>query len=564
MAFAKFSNMKNIFISAAILTLLITSCKNNSSDNADKDDSTSQPEEKKITKRDYSINTSNSYSDLFLDSTALESFITEKQVDAEVARRMRSFYNARNYQFAWFASDGLTEQARGFWNLHEYATTYGSDTTLKDKELKKRMDRLISEETLTIGESDKSYVNVEFKLTQHFIQYTLNAYDAGYVKRKEMERFIPLKKQDALYLADSLVNKKHKDNKYFEDVNEQYKRLKDQLARYYAIAKNGGWQPVLADAKEYKPGMTAPAVLAIKRRLQVTGEMPAGDTSQVFTDTLSNAVKAFQVRFGYKPDGVVRNPLINEMNVPVTNRIQQILINMDRMRWMPAQPKGNLIQVNIPEFVLHVFENNQKVFDMNVVVGKEGHNTMMFTGNLNQVVFSPYWNVPESIVEKEILPELEKNPNYLQEQNMEVKETVNGLPVIRQLPGEKNSLGKVKFLFPNSFDIYFHDTPAKSLFTKDKRAYSHGCIRLSDPEKMANYVLRGNPEWTPEKINEAMNAGEEKFVKLKNPIPVFISYYTAWVDESGQLNFREDIYGHDAHLAAKMFTNYASEPLGKR
>jgi len=245
------------------------------------------------------------------------------------------------------------------------------------------------------------------------------------------------------------------------------------------------------------------------------------------------------------------------MNIPVQQRIEQILINMDRMRWMPKEPKGDLIVVNIPEFVLHVMENNKKVFDMNVVVGKEGHNTMMFTGDLNQVVFSPYWNVPPSIVKKEILPAIDKNPNYLEEQNMEITGTVDGIPQVRQLPGEKNSLGKVKFLFPNSFDIYFHDTPAKSLFSQSKRAFSHGCIRLSDPEKMANYVLRNNPEWTPEKINEAMNSGDQKFVKVKKPIPVFISYYTAWVDENKTLNFREDIYNHDAELASKMFSNHA-------
>jgi len=226
---------------------------------------------------------------------------------------------------------------------------------------------------------------------------------------------------------------------------------------------------------------------------------------------------------------------------------------MDRMRWLAAQPKGNLLVVNIPEFVLHLYEGNRKVFDMDVVVGKEGHNTMMFNGDLNQVVFCPYWNVPQSIVEHEILPEMEKHPGYLEKENMEVTGNEDGLPVIRQRPGGKNALGRVKFLFPNSFNIYLHDTPAKSLFEKDKRAYSHGCIRLKEPEKLANYVLRNQPEWTPEKIEDAMNSGEQKFVRVKDPIPVVITYYTAWVDEKGQLNFREDIYGHDGNLATKMF-----------
>jgi len=165
------------------------------------------------------------------------------------------------------------------------------------------------------------------------------------------------------------------------------------------------------------------------------------------------------------------------MNVSIEKRLQQLLINMDRMRWMATQPGGNLIVVNIPEFVLHVYEGKRKVFDIDVVVGNEGHNTMMFNGDLNQIVFSPYWNVPPSIVEKEILPAMNRNPNYLASQNMEIVSQDGNLPVIRQRPGGKNALGRVKFLFPNSFNIYFHDTPAKSLFKKDKRAYSHGCIR---------------------------------------------------------------------------------------
>ena len=230
-----------------------------------------------------------------------------------------------------------------------------------------------------------------------------------------------------------------------------------------------------------------------------------------------------------------------------------MLVNLGRMQWIINQPEGQLILVNIPEFKLHVKEGAKKVFDMNVVVVKEGHNTMIFTGNLNQVVFSPYWNVPPSIVTKEILPAIEKNPDYLASQNMEMVNDGGEIPSIRQLPGEKNALGKVKFLFPNSFDIYFHDTPAKSLFSKDKRAYSHGCIRLSDPMKMAQYLLNGT-SWTTEKIQEAMNSGNERYVKLEKPVPVLITYYTAWVDDAGLLHFAEDIYDHDRVVAERMFT----------
>lgn len=550
--------MKTILFYLTLCCSLLAACQNNdnarSGSSGDDSDNNQSGAKKNITKRDYSINASNAYSDLFLDSTAMEKFIAQKKLPDSVSRRMRSFYNARNYQFAWFSSDGLTEQALAFWNLHDYVTTYEDDTSLRDKALQKRMDALIAADDLSVNSSDASYQNTELTLTQHFIEYVQSNYEKGYVKRKEMERFIPVKKEDPMATADSLLNKKHKDDKYFENVSQPYKALKDQLSRYYAIAKNGGWPQITTAKKSLKKGMSDPVIPVIKKRLELTGDMPGTDTSRVFNDSLVTGIQSFQTRMGYKPDGVITAQLIRDMNVPAEKRVEQILMNMGRMRWMPeASGNGQLIVVNIPEFVLHVYEGKQKAFDMNVVVGKEGHNTMIFNGDLNQIVFSPYWNVPPSIVKKEILPKMEANPNYLASQEMEQTGTEGGLPVIRQLPGEKNSLGRVKFLFPNSFNIYFHDTPAKSLFAQDKRAFSHGCIRLSDPVKMANYLLRDNPEWTPDKIEDAMNSGHEQYVKLKKPVPVLITYYTAWVDDNGQLNFRDDIYSHDQKLTSKMF-----------
>jgi L,D-transpeptidase YcbB len=539
--------MKNVFLYTVLISGLFAACQNNGNSQSESDG------KKNVSKRDYSINKSNSYSDLFLDSTAMEKFIVSKKIPDSLANRIRSFYNTRNYQFAWFSGDGMNEQTYAFWNLHDYVTTYDNDTSLKDKKLQKRMDALVAEENLS-PRATTDYINTELTLTEHFIKYILNNYEKGYVKRKEMERFIPFKREDPLALADSILNKKHKDDKYFEDVNAPYKGLKDQLGKYYNIAKAGGWPQVTAIKKSLKKGVSDPVIPAVKKRLEITGEMVGKDSSQVFTDTLENAVKIFQTTMGYKPDGVITAQLIKDMNVSAIERLKQILVNMGRMRWMPTEPSGRLIIVNIPEFVLHVYENKKKAWDMNVVVGKEGHNTTMFTGDLNQIVFSPYWNVPPSIVQKEILPKLASDPGYLASQNMEQTGTdENGVPKIRQLPGADNSLGRVKFLFPNSFNIYFHDTNAKSLFDKDKRAFSHGCIRLAEPEKLAQYLLRDQPEWTTGKIEDAMNSGNEKYVRLKNPVPVIITYYTSWVDDNGQLNFRDDIYSHDQTLGSKMF-----------
>lgn len=541
-------------IFSSVLSILLFSCLSGSREESAGGEAKAA-NTKNITKRDFSITASNAYNDIFLDSSYLENYLAKNEINDTISRRMRSFYNARNYQYAWFASGGLTEQARGFWNMHNYHTTYGNDSLLKDKTLKKNMDRLIAEEELTVSTSNNTIRNTEFKLTEHFILYVMNNIEDGYIKRKEMERFIPAKKQDIMSLADSLLNKKHKDNKYYEDVNESYKLLKEQLAVYYKIASEGGWNTLSAKAKQFKKGSSQPDVVALKKRLQRTGDMKSTDTSQVMNEEVIAGIKTFQSRHGYTPSGILTDDLIRDMNIPVEQRLQQILLNMGRMQWMIQEPRGQMIVVNIPEFILHVKEGKSKVFDMNVVVGKEGHNTMMFSGNLTQVVFSPYWNVPANIVEKEILPAMEKDPHYLEKQEMEIVKSEDSLPVIRQLPGEKNALGNVKFLFPNSFDIYFHDTPSKSLFKKDKRAYSHGCIRLSDPVKMANYLLQDNDQWNAAKIDEAMNSGKEKYVKLPKAVPVLITYYTAWVGDDGLLHFADDIYDHDKNLAKKMFSN---------
>jgi murein L,D-transpeptidase YcbB/YkuD len=537
--------MKKTCALVTSLMLLFISCNNNK--NAD---NKSSRKEIKISSRDYSINKQNAYNDLFLDSLTVENFIAKNNIPDSLARRVRSFYNTRNYQFAWFSSDGLTEQAFGFWSLKNYE----GDTSRSLKRINNRMDDLIANDSLVVNSKDASTINTELLLTENFITFAQNNFEKGYVKRKEMERFIPFKKDDPIHLADSLLNKKHKDDKYFSDINESYKSLTAQLKKYTEIVRIGGWPSIPVSVINVKNGHTSPDIVMVKKFFTVTGDLVSPDTSALYDENLVTAIKNYQERFGYKKSGTLSVSLLKEMSIPAISRVKQILINMNRMRWMPQEPDGRLIVVNIPEFILHVYDGKNQVFDMNVVVGKDGHNTTIFSDKLTTIVFSPYWNVPESIVKKEIQPSMAKNKNYLQDNNMEITGMRDGLPIVRQKPGDKNSLGKVKFLFPNSFNIYFHDTPAKSLFNQDVRAYSHGCIRLSEPEKLASYLLKDNTDWNDEKINAAMNSGDQKFVALKQPVPVFITYYTAWVDANGKLNFRNDIYGHDAEIAGKMFS----------
>ena len=522
-------------------------CKNNQKPKVPKEN---QVAGVKFVDVDLSINKYNAYNDLFLDSGEVGQFIRTEKLDDTIAMAIRSFYNTRNFEFAWFASTGLIEQSLSFRSLYSSE----NDADLFNKSLENRLDRLRIEEDSTIEAKDPSTIKTELQITQRFVQYALKNYASMGISINALGNYIPSRRKNILDLADSVLANNAVNNNYAA-LNESYKALKVPLLKYSAIAKRGGWLPIITESKKLKVGNQNPAIVSIKKRLGMTGELAGNDTSQIFDTELEAAIKAYQVSHGYRASGIVGKDLIKDLNITALARVQQLLINMQRMRWMPTSKEGIRIIVNIPEFVVYIDSGQNTLFQMDVVVGREGHNTTMFSGNLNQVVFSPYWNVPPSIVKKEIIPGLRRDKNYLKKRNMELVGKGGGFPVVRQKPGKRNALGKVKFLFPNSFEIYMHDTPDKGFFNRSQRDLSHGCIRLSDATKMANFLLRNKPEWTPEKILEAMNKGKEQYVSLKVHVPVIITYYTAWVDDKGGLHFADDIYGHDAKMATKMFVN---------
>jgi murein L,D-transpeptidase YcbB/YkuD len=490
--------------------------------------------EVEVTPRNTSITPENAYNNLFLDSSQIANFIRKKNLSQSMGDRMWSFYNSRNYQFAWLDTSGAVEQMAAFRSLY----TYSKDSS-GNKSLDRQIDALVDDDELHVSNTNPTIVNTELELTLRLINY----FKEKKGSMSQLEHMIPAKKYPITELADSMLRTS-------DDVFPAVAPMKGALKSYIRYVKDGGWDTI-ASVKSLKKGQSSPQIPAIKRRLQITGELKDADSSTVFDDALETAVNTFRTTHGLSANGVINDSVIRQLNVPASERLGQIVANMERMKWIPETPEGRLILVNIPAFMLHVMDGKKKLFDMPIVVGKEGHSTTMFSGFLNQVVFSPYWNIPRSIVRKEILPAMDRNPNYLVSKNMEVTGESNGLPVIRQKPGEKNALGRVKFLFPNSYNIYFHDTPEKGLFERDNRAYSHGCIRLKDPVAMAKFVLEDAPEWTDEKIDEAMQSGKQKFVAVKHPVPVIITYYTAWM-EDGALHFADDVYGHDAELLKKL------------
>jgi len=533
---------KKWYYALLILPIAWMSCQGGDADNK---------KIKKWLKRDSTITAQTAFNELFLDSATVEQYITTIGSDSSTARNLRDFYHSRNYQFAWFGKKSLNEQAISFWNLLGSYISLSKDSSLYDKDLSARMVDLMTDTALKLEPS--ALAKTDLALTRRFFLYAQTAY-AGKLEPSDLQWFIPRKKVDALALLDTMLARKGSDVEMWEPLNPMYQALKKKLVQYNTIAEKGGWPSLPQDLKKsIKPGENAAVIKLIKQRLLATGEMQQADTSSLYDSAMVTSVKQAQRSFGLTEDGVIGKALMAELNVPVKQRIEQMLINLERMRWLPETSAPNRIVANIPEFVLHVYEQDKKVFDMNVVVGREGTSTVIFNDQLKYVVFSPYWNVPRSIVKNEIYPAMKRNSNYLARHNMESTGTSGGLPIVRQKPGGSNSLGHVKFLFPNNYNIYFHDTPSKSLFSRDKRAFSHGCIRLAEPEKMANYLLRNDTAWTPTKIKEAMGLTKEKWVTLKEPVPVFISYFTSWVDENGLLNFREDIYGHDKKMASHLF-----------
>ena len=493
------------------------------------------------------ITPANAYSDLFLDTTAVEQYIRTKNVSTADASAIRSFYNYRNGQYAWFHTGGFSEQARGFWNLRdEFKVDSG------DQQFRKRMDTLLNEDTLYVSRFDTSLASAEIALTHAYMQFYNSNRDKLQFSYLSPEKAIPVKKENTLAVADKLVARK--DSQVSAGSSSQYNLIMGKLAQYTAAAKQGGWPQVDASLKKARKNSTSPAITTLKKRLQLSDDY-LNDTSSNFTDSLEVAIKDYQQRHGLKPTGIINDSLIASLNVPVENRIQQLIINLNRAQWMSPIQDSNYIIVNIPDFMLTAYENNAKVLSIPVAVGKQGTNTTIFSGELNQIVFSPTWNIPPSIVKRDIVPAMKSDPGYLRKNDMEIVRRNDSLPEIRQLPGENNTLGKVKFLFPNRYDIYLHDTKAKEVFKQKNRAVSNGCIRLADAETFANYLLVDNDDWSPEKVDAAMNAGKEQFVKLSKPVPVVITYYTAWVDENGKLNFRDDVYGHDRRISQMMFSN---------
>jgi murein L,D-transpeptidase YcbB/YkuD len=344
-----------------------------------------------------------------------------------------------------------------------------------------------------------------------------------------------------------------------------YGQVKAALAHYRELARQpAAALPALpAPQGKVKPGGAYPGAQALYERLVLLGDLPAGaprPADGIYSDAMEEGVRRFQSRHGLLEDGVLGRGTIAALNVPLAKRVRQLELTLERLRWLPDVGPGPLIMVDLPAYRLWAFQNGEAPLEMRVVVGAAVKTeTPLFVSQMRYLEFNPYWNVPRSILDKEILPKLERNPGYLAQNAMEtvppnasVADLRAGRARVRQRPGPKNALGAIKFVMPNAMDIYLHSTPARDLFERSRRDLSHGCIRVELPAALAQFVLGGQRQWTADAIQIALQPGPTRHVELPHPVPVVIFYATAIVDSEGGTRFAADIYGRDTTLEREL------------
>jgi len=364
-----------------------------------------------------------------------------------------------------------------------------------------------------------------------------------------------------------------------------YGTLRQALARYRTLAAQPLWDTPLPPLPGGKlaQGQAYAGIPALTQRLVALGDLPSGTPAPArYTGALVDGVKAFQARHGLEPDGVIGADTFTQLKTPLSDRVRQISLTMERLRWTPLTEGRRMIVVNIPEFVLRAYELHDGQLDirleMKVIVGKAlDTRTPLFKEDMRYIEFSPYWNVPPSIARAETIPRLRRDPGYFTRQGFEfvsngkaittlsdanLDAVLNGQMRIRQRPGPTNALGDIKFVFPNNQNIYLHHTPTPELFKRGRRDFSHGCIRVEEPVELAKFVLQDMPDWTEPRIREAMSKGKSRTIALTEPLPVVLAYGTAIARADGRVYFLADIYGQDKLLDQALRQHTARRPAG--
>jgi murein L,D-transpeptidase YcbB/YkuD len=504
-------------------------------------------------------------------------------------RFLKKFYHQNNYIPLWFDAKGINKKVSSLFNEIE------NDITLdRDGKIYKRY--LFVKNYLK--NKERNNLHTELYLTALYIDF-LNFRIYGLIKWKSFALQLKYLRQRGTsanwvtYKPDYNISELLLKPNIKETIDEVtpkrfgYNKLLKALKKLQELKKKGGWE-MLPKFKKLELGDTGLIVLKLRERLVASGDLTSCESTAInlfeaedkseesdikiqpeatFDKCLEDAVKGFQARHGLEADGIVGKGTRKILNMSVDDKIEKILLNIDRVKWLPREDNKRYIVVNIPEFMLHYIEDGVEKQTIPVIVGKKRHNTPIFNGEISYIVLNPYWKVPDGIVRKEIIPHMIKNPRYLKKEGLEIHTTwyekspkinpyslywedyYNGymkFPYrIMQPPGPKNALGKIKFKFPNRFNVYLHDTPTKRLFQKTKRAFSHGCIRVSKPVELFETIASFN-NIDLNKSKKILKSKNKVQINIENRVPVYIIYLTAWYNEkTKKVEFRDDIYGYD-------------------
>jgi L,D-transpeptidase YcbB len=515
--------------------------------------------------------------ELYIDSVATPMATLVKDINVDrpyynekVKKKTIRFYKENKTKTKWLEFKGPTKNYQAYSSSIKEAALYGLNPDHYDF---KEIDRAVKELFENKERKPQDVAALDVRITASFFLFTTHLIEgrirtAGYgdaiwKKNIPKEDDVQLLQQNKSGHLTEIISELHP--KY-----DQYEKMRLVLQEYRKLENKADIKLTAAGVKgSIKPGKKHAAIPGIRQRLFITDmKSYTPEDSLLYDKRLVDGVKKFQKRHGLIDDGIISGATLKYLNLPFNKVADLIELNLERIRWMPREVPEDYISINIPEYLMKVFKNKKIDLEMKVVLGSEFNATPIFTDTLEYIVFSPTWNVPASIMEEEFIPELQRNPLAFdperfviykndeiidpEEEDWQDKDLDPKAYKMVENPGEKNSLGLVKFMLPNDFNIYLHDTPADNLFKKNKRAYSHGCIRLERPVEFAKYLLNfnGGEKWDDERIQEAMKETEPKTVNLQKKFPVQIEYRTVWVDEDGLLNFREDVYGHDKRQLA--------------
>jgi len=482
-------------------------------------------------------------------------------------RELRRFYYGRDFRPAWVNADGPTPRAGRWLETLRQAHRQGLE----------RDDYHLDEIGRAWNGRDADVLaRLDWLLSDAFLHYVSDVRNGrARLRQADVGWHITPALVDPVAVLESLLESNGsivEGLQALDPPHPGYMRLKQALARYRKIAEAGGWPQLPQGRHSLEPGMTDPAVALLRQRLQASGDLASGEVPEPdrFDHALEAAVRRYQARNGLEVDGVVGRRTRAAMNVPAAERVQQIRLNMERWRWLPRDLGSRYVMVNLAGFLLEAVDHGKVVLDMPVIVGRAFTKTPAFSGKISYLVFNPYWNVPRSIIHELVAKEV-KEPGYLTAEHIRIlrswsrnAEEIDPASIdwrsylgrrfpyqMRQDPGPGNSLGRLKFMLPNAFDIYLHDTPAHSLFDKPVRTFSHGCIRVQQPVRLGVFVL-DDPDWDEAAVQAVIDTGEHRILSLGQRVPVYIIYMTAWVDVDGTVEFRRDVYGRDRAMAAAL------------